>query len=206
MKVVITGSTGGIGRKICDLLESNDIEVIKLKLDLSNEFDLTINDVDGFIHCAGINDICNFNDIDYKKFDELLQINTISFIKLCNKIQFNNNSNIIAIGSLYATLVKPERIMYAFSKHALIASVKTLALELSPKKIKVNMISPGFVDTKLTRKNNSKKRIQELENIIPLGLTDVDEIAKMCLYLIKSNNAITGQNLIIDGGYSCLLP
>ena len=75
---------------------------------------------------------------------------------------------------------------------------------MSDQKIKVNMISPGFVDTPLTRKNNSIERINDLNNLIPLGLTDATEIAKMCLYLINQNKAITGQNLIIDGGYSCL--
>jgi NAD(P)-dependent dehydrogenase (short-subunit alcohol dehydrogenase family) len=64
------------------------------------------------------------------------------------------------------------------------------------------MISPGFVDTALTRKNNSKERIEFLNENIPLGLTDSCEIANLCLYLIKQNNAITGQNIIIDGGYS----
>jgi NAD(P)-dependent dehydrogenase (short-subunit alcohol dehydrogenase family) len=66
------------------------------------------------------------------------------------------------------------------------------------------MISPGFIDTLLTRKNNTQERIDQLKSIIPLGLTDTDEIAKMCLYLLKENKAITGQNLVVDGGYSCL--
>ena len=64
------------------------------------------------------------------------------------------------------------------------------------------MISPGFIDTELTRKNNSPERINILQENIPLGLTDPWEVGKMCVYLIKHNNAITGQNLIIDGGYS----
>ena len=204
MKILITGSTGGIGSKVCEYLEKNNIEVIKLKLDLSKDFDLDIDNVDGLIHCAGINNLCRFENIDYENMNEILQVNSVSFIKLCQKIEFNNNANIIAIGSLYATSVKPERMMYSFSKHALLAVVKTLAIEMSKKKIKVNMISPGFVNTSLTRKNNTQERLDQLDSIIPLGLTDADEIAKMCLYLLKENAAITGQNLIIDGGYSCL--
>jgi 3-oxoacyl-[acyl-carrier protein] reductase len=88
------------------------------------------------------------------------------------------------------------------SKHALYGAVKTLALEKAIDKIKVNLISPGFVDTLLTRKNVSKERISFLDKNIPLGLTDSCEIANLCLYLIKQNNAITGQNIKIDGGYS----
>jgi NAD(P)-dependent dehydrogenase (short-subunit alcohol dehydrogenase family) len=96
--------------------------------------------------------------------------------------------------------------MYSFSKHGLFSMVKTLALEMAYNKIKVNMISPGFIDTALTRKNNTQERIQQLNNLIPLGLTSPEEIAKMCKYLIVENQAITGQNIIIDGGYNCLEP
>jgi NAD(P)-dependent dehydrogenase (short-subunit alcohol dehydrogenase family) len=204
MKILITGSTGGIGSNICEHLEKNNIEVIKLQLDLSEDFDLNIDNIDGLIHCAGINYLSSFKGINYENFNKILQVNSISFIKLCQKVKFNKKANIIAIGSLYATSVKPDRMMYSFSKHALLAVVKTLALEMSNDKIKVNMISPGFVNTPLTRKNNTQTRIDQLDSIIPLGLTDADEIAKMCLYLLKENKAITGQNLIIDGGYSCL--
>ena len=204
MKVLVTGSTGGIGSKICEHLENNDIQVVRLKIDLSKSIEHTYSNVDGLIHCAGINHISNYNDINHDDFIRALQINSLSFFELCQKINFNDNSNIIAIGSLYATTVKQQRMMYSFSKHGLLAIVKTLAIEMSDQKIKVNMISPGFVDTPLTRKNNSIERINDLNNLIPLGLTDATEIAKMCLYLINQNKAITGQNLIIDGGYSCL--
>lgn len=206
MRIIVTGSTGGIGKIVCELLECSNIEVIKLKIDLSSDFELDLKNIDGLIHCAGVNFLSNYNDIDFEKFEKLININSLSLLRLCQKINFNNSANIIAIGSLYASTIKPQRLMYAFSKHGLYAIVKTLALELSTKKIKVNMISPGFVDTEMTRKNNSQSRIDELNSLIPLGLTSPDEIAKMCFYLITNNQAITGQNIIIDGGYNCLEP
>ena len=206
MKVAITGSTGGIGKVICDLLESCNIDVIKLKLDLSYDFDIDLSELDGLIHCAGVNYISEYQDVNFVNFEKLININSLSFLKLCQKLKFNSGANIIAIGSLYATSVKPHRLMYSFSKHGLASMVKTLALEMSINKIKVNMISPGFVDTALTRKNNTKERIEQLDNLVPLGLTSPEEIAKMCKYLIVENQAITGQNIVIDGGYNCLEP
>lgn len=205
MKIAMTGFTGGIGSRICEELKLNNIEVMKIKEDLTTNFTVDITGIDGLIHCAGINNVCPFQETNFDDFDNILRINSLSFIKLCQQIKFNDESNIIAIGSLYATLVKPERLMYTFSKHALLGAVKTLALEMSNRKIKVNMISPGFVDTPLTRKNNTLQRISELNDLIPLGLTDSSQIAKMCLYLVQNNQAITGQNLIIDGGYSCVV-
>ena len=146
--------------------------------------------------------ISSNNLVSNNKLQEIFNINTFSFIKLCSQLTFTPGSNIIAIGSLYSTSTKENRIQYTMSKHALYGAVKTIALEKSKDNIKVNMVSPGFVDTKLTRKNNSIERIEQLNSIIPLGLITSWEIANFCLYLIKNNNFITGQNIKIDGGYS----
>ena len=99
-------------------------------------------------------------------------------------------------------MTKENRLQYTMSKHALLGAVKTIALEKAASNIKVNMISPGFVQTPLTIKNNTQERIDYLNEVIPLGLTDPCEIANLCVYFIKQNNAITGQNIQVDGGYS----
>ena len=133
---------------------------------------------------------------------DIMSINTFGFTRLCKKVQFNDGANIVAIGSLYATETRTGRLSYTMSKHAMFGAVKTLALEMAFNRTKVNMVSPGFIDTELTRKNNTVERIEQLNNNIPLGLTSASEIAKICVYLMKQNNAITGQNIIVDGGYS----
>jgi NAD(P)-dependent dehydrogenase (short-subunit alcohol dehydrogenase family) len=121
---------------------------------------------------------------------------------LCKQLKFKNGANIIAIGSVYASFAKENRLQYMMSKHALYGAVKTIALEKSSCSIKVNMISPGFVDTNLTKQNNSAKRIKFLNDNIPLGLVDPLQISNFCLYLLQQNNSITGQNINIDGGYT----
>ena len=205
MRIFLTGGSSGIGLTIKNTLEQAGIKVISptsKELDLSTDFIIDPITVDGFIHCAGINLIADHKNINQADLLKLFQINTFSFVNLCSNLNLTQRSNIVAIGSLYSTQTKESHIQYTMSKHALYGAVKTLALEKASDKIKVNMISPGFVDTVLTRKNNSKERIDFLNENIPLGLTDSCEIANLCLYLIKQNNAITGQNIIIDGGYS----
>jgi NAD(P)-dependent dehydrogenase (short-subunit alcohol dehydrogenase family) len=66
------------------------------------------------------------------------------------------------------------------------------------------MISPGFVLTPMTTKNNTQNRINELQEKIPLGITMPQDIADICVFFLKQNKSITGQNIIIDGGYSLL--
>jgi NAD(P)-dependent dehydrogenase (short-subunit alcohol dehydrogenase family) len=205
MRIFLTGGSSGIGLTIKNTLQQAGIKVIhptSRELDLNTDFIIDPITVDGFIHCAGINPIADHKNINQIDLFKTFQINTFSFIKLCTQLSFTQGSNIVAIGSLYSTQAKESRIQYTMSKHALYGAVKTLALEKAIDKIKVNLISPGFVDTLLTRKNVSKERISFLDKNIPLGLTDSCEIANLCLYLIKQNNAITGQNIKIDGGYS----
>jgi 3-oxoacyl-[acyl-carrier protein] reductase len=208
MRIFLTGASGGIGKSIHDELVKNGIDVIapsKSDLNLQGDFDISYPnypEVDGFIHCAGINIVSQIDELNFDDLEKTYRINTLSFIKLCKQLKLSANSNIIAIGSLYANQTKEGRISYSTSKHALLGAVKTLALEKSTDNIKVNMISPGFVDTELTRKNNTSERINFLEKNIPLGLVNSNEIATLCLYLINHNKSITGQNIIIDGGYS----
>lgn len=204
MIIFLTGGGGGLGSIISKALKKEGIKVIEpnsKELDLNSEFKVDYK-VDGFIHCAGVNHIKRHNNITLEEFTNLFNINTYSFVKICGQLKFTPGSNIIAIGSLYATNTKENRIQYTMSKHAMYGAVKTLALETSLDGIKVNMVSPGFIDTKMTRKNNSADRINYLEKNIPLGLTDPWEIANLCVYLIKNNKAITGQNILVDGGAS----
>jgi len=206
MVVFLTGGNGGIGSIIRTSLIDAGVDVIapsSSELNLSGEFDVSqYPEVDGFIHCAGINSIAAHDEIEVSELHKLLAVNAVSFVELCSKLKIKSNSNVIAIGSLYATSTKEGRIQYAMSKHALYGAVKTLALELAHNKVKVNMVSPGFVDTPLTRKNNTQERIDYLNKNIPLGMTNPLEIGNLCVYFIKHNQAITGQNIQVDGGYS----
>ncbi len=203
MRVLLTGGSGGIGESILKELNCDVVSPPSSELDLSSEIDVDyLGTFDGLIHCAGINKVKPYDQIEPHELQKLFQINTFSFLHLCSSVKLNTNANIIAIGSLYATDTREGRLQYTMSKHALLGAVKTLALEMSDRKIKVNMISPGFVETKMTTKNNTEERINSLNEFIPLGMTKPKDIAKMCSFMIHKNESMTGQNIIIDGGYS----
>jgi 3-oxoacyl-[acyl-carrier protein] reductase len=206
MRVVLTGSTGGIGSSIANKCKSNGIETIEISrgnCDLATTVKYKNENIDSLIYCAGINNPKPFSELTEKDIQDTLQINALSFIELCKNIKFNHSANIIAIGSIYATASRSGRLAYALSKHALYGAVKTLAIEMSIHNIKVNMISPGFVLTDLTKKNNSQERINFLNETIPLGITEPSDIADLCFFMLQNRN-ITGQNIIVDGGYSLL--
>lgn len=206
MRIFLTGGRGGIGSAITEQLTENGIDTIapsSSELDLSSDFDCSVYpEVGGFIHCAGINILARHENINASEFSRLFKINTLSFVSLCSQLKIKKGGSIVGIGSLYATTTKEERIQYTMSKHALHGAIKTIAIEKAKEQIKINMISPGFVDTAMTRRNNTEQRIADLNSMIPLGMVNPKQIASMCVYLITKNTSITGQNFIIDGGYS----
>jgi len=206
MNIILTGSTGGIGSTIkqyCAKSNHNIFCVSRDSFDLSTEFITEFSNIDALIYCAGINKPCSYKELTKQNLIDTIKVNTLSFIELCKQIKFNNGANIIAIGSLYATETRAGRLAYTVSKHGMYGAIKTLAIEMASDNIKVNMISPGFVLTPLTEKNNSKDRIQYLQDNIPLGMTQPSDIADLCTFLLNNRN-MTGQNIIIDGGYSLL--
>ncbi len=115
----------------------------------------------------------------------------------------NKYGRVLAISSLYGSVARSGRLAYVSSKHALEGVIKTYACEFGKKNILFNCLSPGFVNTKMTRKNNSKVTIKKIISRIPLNrLARTIDIAQTAYYLCSDKNTyITGQNIIVDGGF-----
>ncbi|MFA6583828.1 MAG: SDR family oxidoreductase [Elusimicrobiaceae bacterium] len=214
-KVFLTGAGGDIGSAIRKLLERGGYKVVA---PLHGELDLakpeTIDayfaksDLDfyGAVHCAGINFPKPFEDLSLQDVMETMQVNAVGFFLVMKYLAPSikeREGSIVAVSSLYSEFSRKFRLPYAMSKHALNALVQTLALELGPHGVRVNAVSPGFVNTKLTRKNNSPERIKQFEDKIPLGKLAAPEDIAYAVHCLLSpeNRYITGQNLIVDGGY-----
>ncbi|HEX7076512.1 MAG TPA: SDR family oxidoreductase [Hyphomicrobiaceae bacterium] len=116
---------------------------------------------------------------------------------------------IVAIASVAGTVPHPERLAYCASKAGLIGMVRQMALDLAPRRIRVNAVSPSLVLTDLARSAIAQSPDPEatLANRLsrhPLGrLGTVEEVGAAVAYLCSDEAAwITGQNLILDGGLS----
>ena len=111
---------------------------------------------------------------------------------------------IINISSIYGTVSREKRSLYSVSKFGLNGLTKSSALDLAKFNILVNSISPGVFNTKLTRKILKNKGIKKVKQNIPLGkIGDPKMIANLCVFLCSDlNNYITGQDIIVDGGYT----
>ncbi|MDR3642620.1 MAG: SDR family NAD(P)-dependent oxidoreductase [Candidatus Doudnabacteria bacterium] len=213
----ITGGHGGIGQAIVQEFQARNYKIISpssRELDLSqvesikSYFSASVPDIDVLVHSAGINFPKPLEEINGEEFEKTLAVNATSLFYLAQiflpRLKAKNGGHILAVNSIWGIISKPGRLSYAMSKQALNGLVKTLALELAPHNIKVNSVAPGFVDTKLTRQNNTEEQIKSIVKQVPLGrLAKPEEIARAVYYLCSDdNNYITGQNLVIDGGFT----
>jgi 3-oxoacyl-[acyl-carrier protein] reductase len=112
---------------------------------------------------------------------------------------------IVNISSVYSLVSRPKRVMYTTTKSAINGLTRAAAVELGPRGVLVNAVCPGFVDTDLTRANNTPEDIVKLCEQVPLGrLADPAEIAAFVAFLGSDENTyITGQVIPIDGGFLC---
>jgi 3-oxoacyl-[acyl-carrier protein] reductase len=111
---------------------------------------------------------------------------------------------IVNIGSIWIDTAKQGRLAYSASKNALHALTKAITAEYAHYNILANTVSPGFIETDLTYQNNSPEDILKMIHNIPVSrLGKPEEIAKLVYQLSVENTYIAGQNIIIDGGFSC---
>jgi NAD(P)-dependent dehydrogenase (short-subunit alcohol dehydrogenase family) len=82
--------------------------------------------------------------------------------------------------------------------------IRSVAIEHSSHGVIANSVSPGFVNTSLTKKNNSVEEIEKIRQRIPIGrLAEPEEIARVVRFLASQENSyITGQTILVDGGVS----
>ena len=115
-----------------------------------------------------------------------------------------NYGRIVNIASIWSIITRERRTAYAITKSGILGLTKTSAVELAPYNILVNAVSPGFTLTELTKATLSEQEYTSLSKIVPVGrFAQPVEIARIVLFLASDMNTyISGQNIIIDGGYT----
>lgn len=167
--------------------------------------------IDGFIHAAGIEITKPLQLTDYDTINKQMNVNTYAGIEFVRHLSRKKNSNekasFVFIASIRGFLGMAGLLGYSISKGALLAAVKSLAVELSNRKIRVNAISPGQVnDTEMTKamiEQLPDSSIEKNKSEHLLGWINKEDVANACIFLLSdASQKITGDNLIIDGGYS----
>lgn len=214
---------------IADIHKEAGFEVIRMireqggtamfvAIDIANEQDvrkwmrLTIEDMGGvdiLINNAGISNNGSMLDLSMDDFDRVMNVNVRGTF-MCSKyaaqwMMKKGEGNIINIASTRAFMSEADTEAYAASKGGILALTHSMAVSLGAYEIRVNAISPGWIETgnwqyspdAMQPLHTERDRLQH-----PAGrVGKPEDIAYACLYLCHEHSGfITGQNLVIDGG------
>lgn len=227
---LVTGGTRGIGRAIaCELRSGGALVTVTGRAKdgsppegchyQSIDFDspdavqafldrVRLLSVDILVNNAGINRIGPFGEIKLDDFDDIQNINLRMPFLLCQAVlpymRQKRWGRIVNIASVFGVVSRENRASYSASKFALDGLTAALAAEVASQGILANCVSPGFIDTELTRSILGDKGVQEVENEIPMKrLGKPEEVAKLVAWLASPENTyISGQNIVIDGGFT----
>lgn len=164
---------------------------------------------DGFVHCAGIAPMRPLAQFKSEKFYEAININLYSFVEIVRCItkrgNINNGASIVGISSISSIKGSKSKISYCISKSGMDSAIRCMAQELANKKIRINSVQPGWVDTKLLHnymKNYSDtNHAQNSFSRQYLGVSQTYEIANVVAFLLSdATKTLTGTSILIDGG------
>lgn len=165
---------------------------------------------DILVNCAGITKGAFTTDFDDKTWEDVIRINlTVPFIlsKLVAKklIEAQKAGSIINITSIGAELGFPDNPAYGAAKGGLKQLSKAMACDLSPHRIRVNNVAPGYTRTRMTEESwkDVEKRKQRTDRMM-IGRWAVPEDVAAAVLFLASDMAeyITGQDIYVDGGWT----
>jgi len=162
--------------------------------------------IHGLVHCAGISSRKPLNVLTKDGFSKVLDINFFAFVELvrqtCKKKHFADGGSVVVMSSISSIKGYKAKTEYCVSKASVDAFVRCMALELADRRIRVNSVMPGEVNTPMaqrTREMNASIGVQKYD--LPLGMTDPYEVANIILFLLSdATKTITGTSLLIDSG------
>ncbi|MCS7097464.1 MAG: SDR family oxidoreductase [Candidatus Methanomethyliaceae archaeon] len=203
--------------KVRKEIEAFGGEALAIKCDVSNNGDVekAVNEIiakfgkiDILINNAGIYPFKQFIDMTEEDWDRVLNVNLKSvfyFTKMVlPKMIEQRKGKIINIASIAGSVIGfPNLTHYSASKAAIVGFTKALALEVAKYGINVNSISPGPILTPGTMALG-EEMYEQIKRSIPLGRWgEPKDVANLVLFLASDkSDFITGQNIVIDGGYT----
>lgn len=166
--------------------------------------------LNGLVHSAGISKTVPLQYLKLSDMNNIMSLNLYSFIELVKQFsKRKNNDNggsIVAISSISAKAGARGLTAYAASKGALDSAIKSMALELVLKNIRINAISPAMIKTEIYDSlldivnNNDFERDLKKRQI--MGVGEPQDVAHAAAFLLSDcSSFITGTSMIVDGGY-----
>jgi NAD(P)-dependent dehydrogenase (short-subunit alcohol dehydrogenase family) len=157
---------------------------------------------------AGVGGFASITEASEEFWDQVHSVNVRGAFFAIQKALplMREGGAIVVTGSIGAVTAVPGNAVYASAKAGLRAAVRIIAKELLPRRIRVNMVSPGPTDTEIFKRDASAQQIEEIRNmlsgVVPIGrMGTSEEIARAVLFLASEEASfINGVDLYVDGG------
>lgn len=163
----------------------------------------------GFIHAAGIGSVIPVKMVTLQAMQEIFTVNYFSFMVMMRQFirkNYSEGGSVVAISSVAAVAGWQGLSVYAGTKGALNASIRSLSLELADKKFRINAILPSNVKTDMLASMTSvltDEGMEALKKKQPLGFGMPEDVANAAAFLLDpASRFITGSTLVVDGGYT----
>jgi NAD(P)-dependent dehydrogenase (short-subunit alcohol dehydrogenase family) len=197
-----------LGRRArCIAFDLNEIDLIP---DLVQRIETLVGPLDVLVNNAGMNMKKDALAVTNREFESLVRLNQTAVFALSREVAkgmvARRSGSIVMISSMASHYGIPKVIGYSASKAAVESMTRALAVEWSPKGIRINCIAPGFIETAMSSEALDKdpERKRRVLNRTPMGrLGEAQDIANAALFLASEQaRYVTGIVLPVDGGNS----
>jgi NAD(P)-dependent dehydrogenase (short-subunit alcohol dehydrogenase family) len=199
------GQATGIG---CDVADWDSVRAAFARVEQE------LGRVDALHANAGSEGYFAFEELPIEELRRQIDVNLVGHL-YCIKaalplLEAAGGAAIVITASVQGHLTLPGCVPYAAAKGGLMAVARALAVELGPKGIRVNTISPGTIDTPMLDRSLEGMNTEEVENLLAgvrganaLGrIGDPREVADVAVFLCSEGASyVTGEDVVVDGGY-----
>lgn len=162
--------------------------------------------ISGAVHAAGITALTPLKAFDTKEAHKIMDISfwgAVNLLQICTKVKVSNKrASFLLFSSVRSHRTDKGLFSYAGAKAALQIAAKTFAKETANRQIRINTISPGWVNTSMTEGLEETHNLDEVNQNSLLGIGNPEDVSGMVLFLLSDRAKwITGTDVVVDGGY-----
>ncbi len=212
-RIVVTGSNQGRLAGLSTDLGVERCQALRVDLTDAGERDALVKAapaLDGIVHGAGAIELAPAAFLSEEKLRSLQSLNYEAPVLLTSALakgrKLNAEASVVLIASVAGLVGAKGHVLYAGSKGALMAAGRALALELAPRRIRVNSLAPGMVRAGMADQAQGAlgdAAMEAHEKEYPLGFGTPDDVAAASLFLLSpAARWITGTTLVCDGGFT----
>lgn len=217
-RLILVARNEGRLRETLEQMEGGGHKLVPLDLANLAAIEGTLNPVidsfgviHGLVHSAGTHVTASLARMNMDKQQAMFNLNYHAAIELSRlvtqrKYISEKGTSLVFVAAVLAMRGGSAVAGYSASKGALVSAALSLAVELAPKKVRVNCVSPGLIVTDLVQDVFSqldKEQIDRKKEKHLLGFGNPQDIANACVYLLSdASRWVTGINLVVDGGVS----